>query len=88
MPDVEQVASWDFNSMSSSASAIASSASTGAGREPELVGAQVDQELHAVVDAGEELEQAFGRRNERVTQGALGRAPGRVADRRVAHAIA
>ena len=35
----------------------------GSDREPQLVGAQVDEELHAVVEAGEQPEQARGRRS-------------------------
>ena len=35
-------------------------ADLGIGREAQLVGAQVDEELHAVVEPGEQLEQACG----------------------------
>ena len=41
--------------MSAAASSVAI---VGIGREAQLVGAEVDEELHAVVEAGEQLEQA------------------------------
>ena len=54
-------------------------ADLGIGGEAQLVGAQVDEELHAVVEAGEQLEQARRGRRERGPERPLGAAPARVA---------
>ena len=56
------------------------------GGEAQHVAAQVDEELHAAVEAGEQAEQRVGRRRERVAQAAFG-GPAVVARAERAHRV-